>query len=1288
MRLLLALAMFALSSPLSAAMRGTVYDADGRPLANVKVTAVRSESSEQELARALASAPEPEALATASTDDTGAFQLDVAGLTVVSLGAVADAYLPWRSIERTDDGEIVISLERARMRTGHVRSAGGPVKDALVVFTGERTEVLDVQRTDERGAYSAPDNIGWASTMCVVHRSFAPSCQDGVTAAGRAPLTVMLEPGRRISGKVVDSGKPVANATIYAGGFPLGRTSENGTFSFADAPVKGGVRAVLGTKIGTAPAAADMTIALAEGHAIQGAVRDGKGRPISGVVVATTAQSTEPAIGWSGATTDAKGEYRIPALTPDRYIVWVLGPASWKFAQAELEVRRSGTSRRDFVIEEEQAIRGTVLDESRKPVAGAAVIMFGDQVPVFYGRMAGPMPSTRTNAQGRFRMTVETPDGTRLVVLKPGYAAGTSAKFTEATRSKPLTITLPAGVEVTGTVVDKEGNAQSGVAIVAAEATQMLNAMPLGAAVAAGVLTEWTRSDAEGKFSIRLNAAPHDISAWKSGFASSDNGAVAIRAGMDPLRIVLQPAVEIRGRVTRKGGAALTSGVVAAMRADNSGGAQTTIEGDGSFVLGSLTAGTYMVMVQTEEGSITQTVDAPARDVVLELAGRIPVRGRVIDASSGAPVTSFKVNTSNFEAMYQEESDISDATGTFSVNAPAGPMEIAISSPGYARVERNVIVADESAQPLEFALVRGRRIFGRITSDGGQLENAYVSASSDDQSGETAMADEEGKYEFEGAPVSDFEIEIRAERHLTSKVKVPAGSEDHRLDVTLSSGRKLVGRVVDVSGRGVADVHVRAWSEAHGAEGQNTTTGADGTFTLGGLIDAHYDIHANKGASKGTLEDVNVTAVQNVTVRLAVQSTAVIHGTVAGAAKGNWMFGMVQASSKDGSGMAQVQRDGTYRIEDAPSGEVSVRVTFMSADREMTTPAVRVQIPEGATVEVNITPEPGLQVRGRVTADGQPVASSFVSFTNDHGRWRATTSADGSYEVSGLEPGSYSVQVGSFQKQDYSTTYEVTGPSTFDITISRATLRGQVVDSAGAPVSAATVTITSSQPQGSRANSTTTDASGSFTAVVQDDEAYTVSASRKGFIDGSARVEKGAAANPILIRLTKGAGQAVRLVDARTGATLSGYVVVTDESGKAQIPVTAQNQSDGSLHLPLPDGRYRIAASAGDYASATIRISVPSAEVRMALLPGGTLIVNAPTEARHLVRLVQPNGDEYVRCYCNGIAEIRLEGATTKVEHVAAGAYRMDLLDSAGSVVRSYPVTIVEGQTVTVDATR
>ncbi|HEX2121597.1 MAG TPA: hypothetical protein VHL59_08145, partial [Thermoanaerobaculia bacterium] len=207
----------------------------------------------------------------------------------------------------------------------------------------------------------------------------------------------------------------------------------------------------------------------------------------------------------------------------------------------------------------------------------------------------------------------------------------------------------------------------------------------------------------------------------------------------------------------------------------------------------------------------------------------------------------------------------------------------------------------------------------------------------------------------------------------------------------------------------------------------------------------------------------------------------------------------------------------------------------------------------------------------------------------------------------------------------------------------------------------------------------TTDAAGAFRIVVNDAPSFIVTASKKDFAASVQRVES--ATMPLEFTLVRSDGIRVRLVDARNGATLKGWAVATDASG---LPAARaeQTERDGTMHLGLADGSYRISVSASGFASQSKDAVLPArGELRFALTPGGTLVVRSDRPSYDLVKLVMPNGVEYVRCECNGIAEIRLTGTTTTIGHIAPGRYTMQVLDANGSLKTRYPVTIAEGET-------
>jgi hypothetical protein len=95
-------------------------------------------------------------------------------------------------------------------------------------------------------------------------------------------------------------------------------------------------------------------------------------------------------------------------------------------------------------------------------------------------------------------------------------------------------------------------------------------------------------------------------------------------------------------------------------------------------------------------------------------------------------------------------------------------------------------------------------------------------------------------------------------------------------------------------------------------------------------------------------------------------------------------------------------------------------------------------------------------------------------------------------------------------------------------------------------------------------------------------------------------------------------------------------------------------------------------------------VTAPGRGLRIGLTPGGTLVLDSERDLRGRIRLVKPDGEEYVRCWCNGIAEIQLTGRHTKVENVTPGTYSIQVVDHSGATRTGPTIAIEEGGVATV----
>ncbi len=1059
-------------------------------------------------------------------------------------------------------------------------------------------------------------------------------------------------------------------------------THEDGSFKLRLSKDETTIHATAGNLIGTAPPSDGVTITLAGGRTITGSLRDESRRPIAGARVAV--QEAGDTYNWKTTAVDAKGEFAITPLAPGNYTIYLEVPEEYVVESKQADLRKKSESRADFLARKSEAIRGVVRDEDGHRVAGAVVTQPIEMMPLLYAGTTTYVPHAISAPDGSFRLYAVEPKG-KLTAIKAGFAAGLSDPLTPASARKQVTITLPRGITVKGFVFGPDDKPLSGASVIVMSSASTLGTMPIAASLASGMLDEWVHTDANGTFSVQLNAGAHDFGVWKRGFASREVGGIEVSSSMDPVRVVLEPAVSIRGRVVRKG-APVDGGAVIAIEQSQMAVGQARLGSNGEFVIDSLQRGNYSLQyVDTNVRTrATKLSEAPAAGVVIELPELVEVHGRVTDGATGAPIHEFKVTVRGGESY--DTNDVDDPNGEFAQSVNAGETELRISAAGYRTATRTVLTAEgKETPPLTFALVKGRRISGRVVSKEGKPV-AEVRVSIDRQRGESegATTDDEGEFVLESAPLEAFELTTYKEGFVSTKKKVAAGA-DSVVEITIDSGLKVSGRVVDKSGAPVEDADVSVTGEGNY---ESAKTDKSGVFTISGLEPGIVAIVATKpGFGQGRQPDLDLSKPAPILLILGTSATGTIRGSLAGASGAGWMMAIVHASSESGeSATAQVGRDGKFVIENVAAGEVTVTGMLMSMKRQSSTEDVKVIVPNGGEVEVQLTAKAGdVTVRGNVKSGGQPLPATHVTFSSSgQGQWSTQTEADGSYEVTGLEPGHYNVAVMRYTGTGYVMETELTSSTTLDIDASFVQITGRVIDDRGAGVEGASVSAHAAKE---RADGTTTDTSGAFMLTVQADRAHRIAANRKGFAIATTEAPAGSV-GPLVLQLHHTAGAHVRLVDSQSGKTLNGYVVVRDESGKIQFPTSGDREEDGSLLLPLPEGSYRVSASAGDYASQTIKLSVPSGETTIALSRGGTLVVSSRDDADELIKLVMPNGEEYVRCYCNGIAEIRLAGKTTKVDHVAAGAYRMQVIDEHEVIKRTYSIVITEGQTTTVDATK
>lgn len=1324
--IVLAAAAVGIGSMGEAAVSGRVLGADGSPIPGATVEALEHESAEETGERRAAGRSRTPVLTATSAAD-GSFTIE-STRPFAWVQASAAGHAPAIALA-DDNAPLQIRLTRAPLRRAVLTAGGKPVAGAIVVwFSGEGAE--RVVRSAPDGSFEAPDPAQTHAQLAVLHADFAPLLAY-VGESGMKSLDQQLETGVAITGSAVDhaSGRAVADARLWIDDtWPLARTDAKGAFVIPHvARDWTSTTARTPRLVGTAERKpGPVVIRMKASRSLSGTVIDAATRrPLAGASVAVAASRSSAWGTDSGTTstalTDARGQYTLSGLAAGRYEPYV-GRAGYSHSTDEtnrtIDLRSAATARFDAALKRLPQVSGRVEDERHRPVEGALVSLGMKGSPNVYASFSGGFnsmfaavadASSRTAADGSFTLSipVEPEPGQdlaaalkdrQLLVLKPGFAAAQAAIEVRGTAPAPLVVTLPQGIELQGRVTGADGSPVAGVAVTAAEdgamsGVQLPTAMLLKAMKDDG----WTTSDGAGGFALRVHPTAHLLYFRKTGYAPKLAPNHDPRPGQ-PLEVVLDPAARVAGRVTRADGRGVADAQVYTTDSFSwHEAAQATTSADGAFEITDLPPGVYKLSVRHEGtgANTSRTVEAPTTDLQIVLAPTVTLRGRVLDAGSRQPVPRYQLAlmSGGDQGSSSRNLDAEDPSGAFSLEDVAiGEARLTISAEGYASKAVSDLTLEEGNEPplLEVLLEAEAAVRGRVTSQGGgPLAEADVSVKTPRDANVDVTTDEDGEYDLRGVAPGELTLEFSAQGYVT-ETRTLDSRESTRLDVTLKRGLTLKGEVVK-AGVGVPNVSVSARSSAIGASDQSVESGEQGRFVIEGLVPGRYTVSAgSRGEGSAKLEDVNPETSGPIRLTLDRAGTAVIHGKVVGLSGEEFGMAMVSATSEETgvSGQAVIDASHAFRMEDAPAGRVKVRAYASS----ITAGLAR----SSRTVELNLAPgsetETVLEfasddntITGTVTRDGAGVPFVTVGFGGSAEQGgSARADARGVYQVQ-LEPGSYQVHVYG-DHVSFQTEYVVTASAQFDIDVTGGSIAGRAVHAdGGAPVSGVEVSFFrvgggENKPDGSA----TTGAQGGFSERSLREGRYRLITSKPGYGQEVRDVEvaRGATAE-VLFELTPAEGVSVTVVDARDSRPLEAIVVVRDQARRIVANRHSGADATGLLNIPLADGSYLLSTSATGYGTVTVPVTAPTQGLRLGLTPGGTLVIESSRDLKGRVRLVQPDGEEYVRCWCNGIAEIQLKGRRTSVENVTPGSYTVEIVDSP-EATSPRAVVIREGQTSTV----
>lgn len=685
-----------------------------------------------------------------------------------------------------------------------------------------------------------------------------------------------------------------------------------------------------------------------------GLVRRPDGTPVPGAEIQGTGES---------ATSDASGRYRLPMPSGVK-THFVSARAPGLFSKRLVVDKLEPGEEREFEVEVRPDFRiaGTIVDDVGRPVQGARVSTFFSSKSV-----------VSTDGAGEFELGGLDPDRDRhtLVVRKEGFLLLSERVDTTAEGEARAELTLERGVSVGGFVVDEDGAPVPGAELYIGFDPSALD---------------------------RVDAVAHDDGSYEfPTVASGSQTLVVQRRGFAPHSEVLElPAAgELFPELTITLGAAHH---IAGRVLDEAGrprvGANVSMRFRGDYLDG---------RTQTDEAGRFRVDGLPAQDLEVELWGRGLVRtrialegvdredyeftvpgagrleGRVVDGTSGAPVSAFKVRfvdpvlapgerrlTGIGATWVREGHAFDDEEGRWSTAGaeltPGDVIGVEVHAPGYAVARLEHVVVPPPAEPLELvtALVPGVSVLGSVldAASGAPIEGASVRAypgsvdlsrlhGGDPHGPSAVLTDARGEFLIENAPLGEVKLLVEHEAYpvlVDGPFEVLEGTREARRRIAMARGARILGLALD-------------------AEGQ-------------------------------------VRANQSISLILVATDDQIMS---------HWS--------------ATTDAEGRFEFERLPAGVFLVAQEETRGDTHLPVLSVDLELGQGEQRELELRPSGSGRLKGRlVCAEGLPQffplrmgiwdpATSASASLGSGAQYHGTFAVDGEFELRGLAPGTYRLNV-------------------------------------------------------------------------------------------------------------------------------------------------------------------------------------------------------------------------------------------------------------------------------------
>lgn len=429
------------------------------------------------------------------------------------------------------------------------------------------------------------------------------------------------------------------------------------------------------------------------------------------------------------------------------------------------------------------------------------------------------------------------------------------------------------------------------------------------------------------------------------------------------------------------------------------------------------------------------TEDQEGIDITLSTGGSIT--GTVND-TNGRAVADVWIDVYSQSQQFGMGS-FTDQTGEYEVNGLiTGVTDYEVTAYPMGNYKWVTKTGKKPGDVVNFTLSEGFTFYGELVTSGAQpyTAGAWADIWSASFYGWAEVSSGSNTFSIDGLSDGDYNISIWPNEpgyvqimETLDTLASTSTSEAEPRTFTLNTGLSISGTVTDSDGNGIPGTFVDAWSDTQHSWGSDITAGADGAYTITGLVD-------DEGAGSYVVSVWSPiypwTERTGISAGATVNFTLSVGGSITGTVRynGNPQEGVwVEAYSSSTQSWAggTTGSDGKYTLpglKEKTSGGATVSDYVVTVYPEDLANQFKSGKSVGDTVDFDLTA--GNSISGTIYdsagAGDQPLADVKVKIFNagdsNNGLWvnNVFTDASGAFEIKGLSTGDYNIKA---QKEGY-----------------------------------------------------------------------------------------------------------------------------------------------------------------------------------------------------------------------------------------------------------------------------